>query len=1040
MSDPTYKYFDNADTFLANLMEFFPSIYGTITDNKLDMEIKDLMLPTISKSAEFCTSIQNGIINTRITGQGGFGTVGDFQITEDQENQKVYAIIVSIKPTGGLEPFYVPVVIKTGHQDKQITLNASVIFNLPITEFPHSSGVQRNIKIIAISDPITEIVFGSMLGHLYDLGLCPFYAKYFSAYICDANPDISTFSISFVIEKSSITMHDFLELDPYIREIRQDPNILINIIFQYIYAVYIGKMYIGFTHFDAHLANVMITRTSNKIIADVIRPSIPYIYQGKQLEAKDYILINMGYQHNGQNAWLAMKYNGLMVKMIDFGGCAAYLYAAKYSKYKKDFSIKTSGIPFVDLAYDICKDSSQRRNTWEIQFFLSCMHQSLYNGSGQGTPPNIPLRTENQPIIEVLNDFTEHFYNSPTYRIGTYLDKNPNMQAIDHTTGLKKVFPNRSIEIDIPAFSDPKELLRGLARYCQTLGHFIPDREIINGSPIGTLFYLETDIAGSKFTFENSLIFNDEPMANIKNLNNLDKFIKNVRNIETGCYGRRITNEIFAHNDEARRIAGQSIDHSDSTRSRLCANSLKELEKWHPHNTMSSSLVSPLINNTYYNRLTGTFNRNIVLSRTNFPKQLQAIDNAENLSIFKMQINPKALRMSPNVPGALFYHNYQNWLDYNPLRTDMDGKEIETVRLNIIVVDPKGEYNVDLNSFTDLWDATTSTNTCFSINGGYYTVSENVNDLTSHLINQKCVNEQRPIGFCFNENVTDGTNGTYLPIPKPYRSHFGVIWCEHNNVLHIDTHNDFMALHETVIEPIGYLLDNGNIYTTDQPVIRMNNSKSAGARGTTPVMRPGNHRNYKWAFCSGVLLVYNRTVVFDLDIMLNSQFYVVENDTPTISRVPAISARMVATPNKPPNFTKYKLLQQSQNNYKFKSSSQNDIFDSYGVKMSNRYAIHNVMGITTTGKVMFFLVEGRGFNGVGLDRVQVAYLVDKFDIEKAISLDGGFSANAVYKMDDGTKRYVQNDPQKRRLGTSMTFRFDQQGDMQAPEKIGHTGL
>jgi hypothetical protein len=204
-------------------------------------------------------------------------------------------------------------------------------------------------------------------------------------------------------------------------------------------------------------------------------------------------------------------------------------------------------------------------------------------------------------------------------------------------------------------------------------------------------------------------------------------------------------------------------------------------------------------------------------------------------------------------------------------------------------------------------------------------------------------------------------------------------------------------------------------------------------------MRPGNNRNYKWAFCSGVLLVYNRAVVFDLDIMLNSQFYVVENDTPTIYKVPAISAPMLATRNKPPTFTKYKLLQQSQNNYKFKSSSQNDIFDSYGVKMSNRYAIHNVMGITTTGKVMFFLVEGRGFNGVGLDRVQVAYLVDKFDIEKAISLDGGFSANAVYKMDDGTKRYLQNDPQKRRLGTSMTFRFDQPGDIQAPEKIGHVG-
>ena len=1042
MSDPTYKYFDDADTFLANLMELFPSLYGTtITPAQHNDAIENLIMPTLTKSAEFCTHIQNGVINTQVMGRGGFGSVGDFQMTEDQPNQKVYAIIISTKLMGGFEPFYVPVIIKRGNQLNRIIIDAYRIDALPITEFPVSPGIQRNIKIITITDPITEIVFGSMLGHLYDLGICPFYAKYFSAYFCRPNPLVPTdFSISFVLEKSTITIHDFLQLDPYIRETRQDPMILINIIFQYIYAVYIGKIYLGFTHFDAHLANVMITRTSNKIIADVTRPSIPYIYQGNKLETKDYILINMGYRHNGQNAWLAMKYNGLMVKMIDFGACAAYLYAATYDKYRKDFSIKTSGLNMVDLGYDICKNSSQRRNTWEIQFFLSCMHQSMYNGPGEGTIPDIPRRTANQPIIDVLNDFTESFYNSSMYRIETYLNNNPDMQAINHATGLKTGFPNRNININLQAFNDPKELLRGLARYCQRLGHFIPNRQIINGEPVGSLFFLETDIAGAQFTLKNSLVFNDTPVANVKNFNNMDKFIQNIRNIETGCDGRRFSDDIFRDNDAARTRAGQPIDHSDITRQRLCADAVEKVEKWHPESTMSSTLVSPLINSMYYNQASGTFNRNIILSRTNFPNQLEAIDAAENLSIFKMQINPKALRMAPNTPGALFYHNYQNWLDYNPLRTDMDGNEIETVRLNIILVDPKGRYNVDLNYFTDLWDATRSTNSCFSINGGYYTVAENVNDLTTHIINQRHVNKQRPIGFCFNETVTDGTNGTYLPIPKAYRSHFGVVWCEHNNVLHIDTHDDFMALHETINQPIGYLLDNGNIYTTDQPVIRMNNSGAGGAGGvigTTPVMSPGNRRNYKWAFCTGVLLVYNRNVVFDLNTMLDSQFYVVENDTPTTSTQPYLSAAMVETPNKPPNFTKYKLLHRSQNNYKFKSSYQNDIYDSYGVKMSNRYAIHNVMAITTTGKVMFFLVEGRGFNGVGLDRVQVAYLVDKFDIEKAISLDGGFSANAVYKMDDGRRIYVQNDPQKRRLGTSMTFRFDEPGDQQAPEEIGH---
>jgi hypothetical protein len=451
------------------------------------------------------------------------------------------------------------------------------------------------------------------------------------------------------------------------------------------------------------------------------------------------------------------------------------------------------------------------------------------------------------------------------------------------------------------------------------------------------------------------------------------------------------------------------------------------MKKWHPANTMKSKLYSPLIKNKFYDEGDGTFKNNIELTQANFPEQLQAKDSQLNLSIFKMQINPKALVMNrlgsvPGTdPGALVYSTHQNWLDYNPLRDKLtrSRKQIEIVRLNIIVLDPKGTYNVKLNYLSNLWDSTRlSTTTCFSINAGYYAIP------------QQNVEEKR-IGFFYNEDVTDGTNGTYLPVPKPYRPHFGVIWCSHTNVLHIDTHEEFMSWHETIDQPIGYLLDNGTIYTTVQPVIRMEGHNNAtitdGLRGNTPVMSNGN-RPYKWAFCSGVLLVDDSKVVFDLHTMLDTRFLIVDTDIQAVG----------STITKPPDFTEYKLLQESKNNYKFKSADHLDIYDSYGVKVSNRYSIHNVMGITNTGKIMFFLVEGRGFNAVGLDRVQVAYLVDKFGIYKAISLDGGFSANAVYKMDDNTSKYVQNYPQKQKLSTSMTFRFNVPSDPNHPKEIGYS--
>ncbi len=89
-------------------------------------------------------------------------------------------------------------------------------------------------------------------------------------------------------------MGNFMHENRYIQAIIRDREILMNIIFQYIYAVYISKMYLGFTHFDAHLGNVMITHTSNQAIQG--SENISYVYHGKNLETKQFILIDLGNQ------------------------------------------------------------------------------------------------------------------------------------------------------------------------------------------------------------------------------------------------------------------------------------------------------------------------------------------------------------------------------------------------------------------------------------------------------------------------------------------------------------------------------------------------------------------------------------------------------------------------------------------------------------------------------------------------------------------------------------------------------------------------
>ena len=57
-----------------------------------------------------------------------------------------------------------------------------------------------------------------------------------------------------------------------------------------------------------------------------------------------------------------------------------------------------------------------------------------------------------------------------------------------------------------------------------------------------------------------------------------------------------------------------------------------------------------------------------------------------------------------------------------------------------------------------------------------------------------------------------------------------------------------------------------------------------------------------------------------------------------------------------------------------------------------------------------------------MDRVQLAYLVNHFDIVTAVALDGGFSANGVTNIIDSPNLHIlMNDPELRELGVSMIF-------------------
>ena len=401
----------------------------------------------------------------------------------------------------------------------------------------------------------------------------------------------------------------------------------------------------------------------------------------------------------------------------------------------------------------------------------------------------------------------------------------------------------------------------------------------------------------------------------------------------------------------------------------------------------------------------------VTITENNF-ETVKLPESNNFLSIYTMQINPEALELIKAGSGALVYRKYQNWFDGKNIKESKRGKYLESVNLNIVKVNTNNNFNLEvlLNRNTDLW--TVANNLLYyykdgiSVNCGYFVVQGNISPLVDGIINQEDVVRKSPLGYYFNKKDLDNS-GTRLPVPKPYREYFAVISYSKDTGFKMTKYTDFINRHLTIEESILYKLDNNTYYTTTQSVIKMGNNTKIGG-----IPRHSNGfpmDEYDLAFCSGPILIWEGQIVFNLDIMLNKEFAIIESD---ISN---------SIQEKPPNMTKYKLVNRAYNNFMFKASEYegNQI---YGMRHSARYMVHNVMAVDTNGQIIFFYIEGRGYDAPGLDRVQLSQLISKFNIINAVSLDGGFSANAVFKTDGSQLRYLMNDPEKRELGVTMTIR------------------
>ncbi len=97
------------------------------------------------------------------------------------------------------------------------------------------------------------MIFGSMLGHLYDLGVCPFLQSILERTCAKMK------KTSIITEMATIELRKLISRNRNYGIAQKYPLSVINLLFQYVYGLFIMKSYYGMVHFDTQHRNLMAT-------------------------------------------------------------------------------------------------------------------------------------------------------------------------------------------------------------------------------------------------------------------------------------------------------------------------------------------------------------------------------------------------------------------------------------------------------------------------------------------------------------------------------------------------------------------------------------------------------------------------------------------------------------------------------------------------------------------------------------------------------------------------------------------------------------
>lgn len=487
--DKYYKSFDSANFLFELIWKEFPNV-------KTDYDGKNIKNKLLNTSKDFCGLKNNNYFKIRTISQGGFGQVG----TVDIDNKELNAVIFSFSRDGKSNTvFTIKVLAKTNLYSGD---------ELKITK--------KRINSVSLTDPLSDMVFGSILGHLYDIGINPFNVKYFGTYMCPGN------TTSMFIESSDVEVYKLLK-KTHIDRIT--PKEFETLLFQYFYSLFVNKYFFGAVHFDTHLRNLMVTNTDKT----------EYIYQGKHLNKLKYIVFDAKTKsQDGTPMIIVLRKTKYLLKVIDYGCMLVSLNRSKNRKFIRDLQIETTDKEIRSIgAYSALENSVNSEsyaNTVDALFTLINLYEYLVKDLDEsGSRPKYSISNENIPYINILNNLCAATFDTT---LSNFLKKNPQLQTkINPNTGAYEWFMrNHDTGISDQKYKNCEYLLTGLLKYCENKTEFICS--FANTKYFGHKVYgISPDELSSIPTDKNSLFLSHTSSNYLTMFNRFEKLL----DYETNC-------------------------------------------------------------------------------------------------------------------------------------------------------------------------------------------------------------------------------------------------------------------------------------------------------------------------------------------------------------------------------------------------------------------------------------------------------------------------------------------------------------------------